>query len=36
LMFRLVKIQTTTSRGYESPCIFIEVVLLCHNPKDVS
>jgi hypothetical protein len=28
LMIRFVKIQTPTSRGYESPCVFIEVVLL--------
>jgi hypothetical protein len=28
LMLESVRTETTTSRGYKSPCIFIEVVLL--------
>jgi hypothetical protein len=36
LMFESVKIETTTSQGYKSPYIFIEVVLLYIFFKDLS
>jgi hypothetical protein len=31
LTLESVRTETTTSRGYKSPCIFIEVVLLCYE-----
>jgi hypothetical protein len=35
LMFELVKIETTTSRGYESPCVFIDMGLIFEFLKDL-